>query len=225
MNKILKEVAHELGFTIRTEVSAMPSFEVVNMGDADLTDDIDELTDALQASPGKFIEMESAYTPDGCYIGNVSWAIRLYSQGIVPELRQGSIKEKNHPCSIGFCERKQKWYGWSHRAIYGFGIGSVVRVGDCAYHAPTKGSFGRQMMDFFCSEDINPSYKDTVNADGVRGVLITATYPDDIHNERLRGTPHEIFWPYPDKFGRGEWVAETLEDAKLMAEDFAEGVS
>ena len=24
---------------------------------------------------------------------------------------------------IGYSEREQKWYGWSHRAIFGFGIG------------------------------------------------------------------------------------------------------
>ena len=26
-----------------------------------------------------------------------------------------------------------KWYGWSHRAVYGFGIGDKVKKGDCAY--------------------------------------------------------------------------------------------
>lgn len=41
------------------------------------------------------------------------------------------IVKKIH--SIGFSEKEQKWYGWSHRAIYGFGIGSKVKKGDCAY--------------------------------------------------------------------------------------------
>jgi hypothetical protein len=36
--------------------------------------------------------------------------------------------------SIGFSEKEQKWYGWSHRAIYGFGVGSKVKKGDCAYN-------------------------------------------------------------------------------------------
>lgn len=34
-------------------------------------------------------------------------------------------------CSIGFNEKEQKWYGWSHRAIFGFGIGSIVEEGSC----------------------------------------------------------------------------------------------
>lgn len=32
--------------------------------------------------------------------------------------------------SIGFSEKEQKWYGWSHRAIYGFGIGYIAKDGD-----------------------------------------------------------------------------------------------
>ena len=39
--------------------------------------------------------------------------------------------------SIGFSEKEQKWYGWSHRAIYGFGIGSKVKKGDCGYNGKT----------------------------------------------------------------------------------------
>lgn len=32
---------------------------------------------------------------------------------------------------LGFSEKEQKWYGWSHRAIFGFGIGDEVKEGDC----------------------------------------------------------------------------------------------
>ncbi|MBN2256690.1 MAG: hypothetical protein JW704_02550 [Anaerolineaceae bacterium] len=28
--------------------------------------------------------------------------------------------------SIGFSEKEQKWYGWSHRAIVGFGVGDKI---------------------------------------------------------------------------------------------------
>lgn len=37
---------------------------------------------------------------------------------------------------IGFSETEQKWYGWSHRAIYGFGIGSEVKKGAAGYNYP-----------------------------------------------------------------------------------------
>jgi len=44
--------------------------------------------------------------------------------GIKPE--KGRAKKP----AIGFSEDEQKWYGWSHRAIYGFKIGDVVKKGD-----------------------------------------------------------------------------------------------
>jgi len=73
-------------------------------------------------------EMKFAYTPEGHYIGNSKWAHRLIvRRGIKPEL--ASLKD--NVCSIGFCEKEKKWYGWSHRAIYGFKVGDAVKPGDC----------------------------------------------------------------------------------------------
>ncbi|MDY6857474.1 MAG: hypothetical protein SWO11_22775 [Thermodesulfobacteriota bacterium] len=34
--------------------------------------------------------------------------------------------QKHCICSIGFNESEQKWYGWSHKAICGFGIGDMI---------------------------------------------------------------------------------------------------
>ena len=82
------------------------------------------------------VTIKSAYTPEGYYIGSSRWAHRLIvKRGIKPEPRVPACPEANgdrgRTCSIGFCEAEQKWYGWSHRAIYGFGIGDVVKEGDC----------------------------------------------------------------------------------------------
>lgn len=27
---------------------------------------------------------------------------------------------------LGYSEKEQKWYGWSHRAVHGFGIGDMI---------------------------------------------------------------------------------------------------
>lgn len=223
--EILSEITHVDGYLIRVTRSAMPNFEVVELSGGKTSDDTDELIDALTSVGGEIIEMTSAYTLDGCYIGTVEEAEKWFGRGIVPELHPKSVKEESHCCSIGFCEKEQKWYGWSHRAWYGFGIGSVTKEGHCGYQAPTKESYGRNMMNFFCDRYLDPAFKDSVSADGVKGVLLSATYPSDTPNEKLRGTQYENFQPYPERFGRGEWVAETLEDAKQMAADFAEGVS
>ncbi len=73
-------------------------------------------------------EMKVAYTPTGDYIGDSKRAHRLCRKwGIAPE----KIAPSRNVCSIGFSEDSQKWYGWSHRAMCGFAVGSVVAEGDC----------------------------------------------------------------------------------------------
>jgi hypothetical protein len=50
------------------------------------------------------------------YVGDLHDFQTLLNRGIRPEL---ASKDKN-VCSVGYCEREKKWYGWSHRAIFGF---------------------------------------------------------------------------------------------------------
>ena len=224
---ILEETVTAFGYLVRKERVKYPSFTVEHIG-GDADENLDELIEALE-NPSPYLDMESAYTLDGCYIGSPKDAKHLCEvMGILPELRDGSIKEDMHPCSIGFCERDGKWYGCSHRAIHGFMVGSVVKSGDCAYRPKDEAAFDLKYFKFFGKNEYrkDATYKSSVNADGDRGVYISATYTDDVPNEKLRGTKYELFWPYMnEKFGRGEWMAETLEDAKQMASDFAEGVS
>lgn len=90
-----------------------------------------EVRDALldpAMTGGKEIVIKSAYNQNGVYIGNPRDAHRLCrKRGIKPE----KANPGHNICSIGFCGKEQKWYGWSHRAIYGFGIGDIVKEGDC----------------------------------------------------------------------------------------------
>ena len=44
---------------------------------------------------------------------------------------------ESNVCSVGFSERDQKWYGWSHRARAGFGIGDKVKKGSTCTSAMT----------------------------------------------------------------------------------------
>jgi len=79
-------------------------------------------------------EVIGAYTPEGFYIGNEKEAkFLIEKKGIKPEIapiREGR-PNPDKVCSIGFCDKEQKWYGWSHRAIFGFGIGYVAEKGAC----------------------------------------------------------------------------------------------
>ena len=73
------------------------------------------------------ITMYSFYNKEGKYIGSIKDFERLViERGIEPE-----SMDDNKVCSIGKSTKDGKWYGWSHRAIYGFQIGDKVKNGDC----------------------------------------------------------------------------------------------
>ena len=76
---------------------------------------------------GESFVMRSAYTPNGDYIGNPKRAKGLAKMGIKPE----KVGADDDACSVGVSEKTGMWYGWSHRSMYGFAIGDVVKEGDC----------------------------------------------------------------------------------------------
>ena len=108
MRKVLKVRHYKAGYEVRTE--EIPSGE-------------------HRTGSSLPTIMRSAYTPGGDYIGNTVFAKRMVrDRGIRPE----KAKASHNVCSIGFCEKDQKWYGWSHRARYGYGVGDVLQEGSCA---------------------------------------------------------------------------------------------
>lgn len=125
MNKvILKTRKYKAGYEVREEL-VKTDFEAIPMS-GPIDDDTRELIDYITSK--NHVIVKSAYTPNGDYIGDGRTAYYLCTKrGIKPE----KANTTHNVCSIGFCEREQKWYGWSHRAIYGFGIGSEVKEGDC----------------------------------------------------------------------------------------------
>jgi len=84
-------------------------------------------------------KITAAYTPDGEWIGDKRDAYRLVKKrGIQPQ----KSKPDHCVCSIGYSVKDGKWYGWSHRALYGFQIGSTCRKGDCHYLPRRHGGRG-----------------------------------------------------------------------------------
>jgi hypothetical protein len=209
--KTLSEINTGNGYTIRTEL-------ISDYGDP--------------------FEMESAYNPQGDYIGNLDMAKRLCEdRGIAPV----KSAPDHGVCSIGFCEKEQKWYGWSHRAIYGFGIGSKCEKGDCHYVADTPEGLIEDRANFFadiseeCAQEKRDECQILPDRSGIRILHTPINLPmassleeviDSLDDPSTLPT-ETIFkdaWSI-QKCGRGEWTAETLEDAKQMAIDFAEGVA
>jgi hypothetical protein len=89
------------------------------------------------------VEMEAVYNAHGVYVGDKETADFLAEKGIIPEPRT----EQSSVCSIGFSHKDQKWYGWSHRAIHGFGVGDVVKDGDCACESLPVGFEAKTLDD------------------------------------------------------------------------------
>lgn len=74
------------------------------------------------------VMLESAYTPTGDYIGDPKTAEYLIGElGIAPEYRLST----SACCTIGYSVVLEKWFGWSHRGICGFGIGDKLFEADC----------------------------------------------------------------------------------------------
>jgi hypothetical protein len=112
--KVVKTRRYKIGYEVRRELL---SFE--------------------EAGETEGVVLRSAYTvPEGYYIGSSRDAHRLMVRRGLRQLqpRMPQNEESNggrgRTCCIGFQPEEQKWYGWSHRAIYGFGIGSKVDSAD-----------------------------------------------------------------------------------------------
>lgn len=130
------------------------------------------------------------------------------------------IEQLTH--GVGFSPSQQKWYGWSHRAIYGFEIGSTCKKGDCHYQPANKEAFIEDALEFW---GVNEYHEKPCYDSQQHSVVIKARYNNKVPNKKLRGTMYRHEAQFPKVYGKGEWTAKTLEDAKQMAIDFNEGVS
>jgi len=69
--------------------------------------------------------MTSAYSKNGDYIGPSTRAYRLVHVYGIQVFEKG--KPADNVCTIGYAPDQRKWYGWSHRGIHGFCIGSKLK--------------------------------------------------------------------------------------------------
>jgi len=169
--------------------------------------------------------MESAYSVvDGSYIGDKTMAKFLEKKEIIAQ----AIDESHKVASIGFSEKTQEWFGWSHRAIYGFKEGMKIKKGSLAYMPKNEKDFMDEMIRFF-TEDIEVvivtktklDVKDPNGDFQGTGIFFEYEYPN-INNEIIRSTH---FAPYPETFGKGEYTIENKEQAKETAINFANSVA
>lgn len=170
---------------------------------------------------------------DGSYMGRVGMVLEdsilksLFIRGITEQIqaKPESVKPHCTVATIGFSPTENKWYGWSHRAMYGFTVGSSVKKGDCAFTPRNKEEFKDDIINFWKSDCHEDTTAEEAEVNGHKGMNVVYKYNNKVKNEKLRGTISSVFNIYPDNWGRGEWTATTMDDAKQMALDFACGVS
>lgn len=158
----------------------------------------------------------------------------LFNFGVFDEL-QNAHNVTDHTINIGLNKEEQKWYGWSHRAIFGFGIGSTCKKGNVGY----KPSTVDELFDSVTGADDDgwawQNKEDVTKLDGKIRIRVEMTSCSaasivdkcdsvvdasgaDLSPEKAADDFFEI------EVGRGEWTAKTMEDAKQMAIDFADDI-
>ena len=161
-----------------------------------------------------------------CYFSNFddSYIIHVGMEDSVKHLADLEITD-NLTRGLGYSQKECKWFGWSHRAICGFEIGSTCKIGDCHYVGSSLKEQEDDAVRFWDDEHhINTGSNGIVEEGGEKFFDIYWTYSGKVENEKLRSTiggcKHHI-----KPLGRGEWKAKTMEDAKQMAKDFRQGVA
>lgn len=59
----------------------------------------------------------------------------------------GIESDSTSPHAIGFSKKEQKWFGWSHRAMFGFGVGHKVKAGDVIADKFSVGTTAKTLDD------------------------------------------------------------------------------
>ena len=89
-------------------------------------------------------EMAYGITDEGrlLYVGDAKTARFLYGKGITEHFQSTGGDEGT--LNVGFCPRLQAWWGWSHRAMASFRVGSKV----------PKDFTGKQYEPGFCGRKL-----------------------------------------------------------------------
>ena len=90
---------------------------------------------------------------------------------------------------------------------------------------------GRLKEDVRIMRSLSKEWNANISASKKLGINVKvekmpkATRLMKVPNEKMRGQISGVFSEYPETWGKGEWTAKTLDEAREMAVDFARGVS
>ena len=122
-NKVTRTVNEDGWVEERELVSEGEVYDVFLIWNSDMGPKPNLVQSILNKFLGRESRMRVALNKNGDPIGDPREAMEICEKrGIAPEMSN----PENSVCSIGYCAREEKWYGWSHRAIAGFGIGDKI---------------------------------------------------------------------------------------------------
>lgn len=156
-----------------------------------------------------------------CFSGDYDRIKWLLKNGITEQLQK--MSPQGNTVTIGFNPEEQKWYGWSHRASFGFGIGHQVKFGDSGFFPKDISEFIECAVNFYTDENHIIINKYETIQNGKLGLELTWEYTGT-HSQKTKPILG-VFCEYPSQWGKGCWTAQTLDEAKEMAIDFARSVS
>ena len=115
-------------------IKVLETLKVINFPHFDIRHEI------WESCPGDRTLMKQAYTKSGDYIGDPKCARYLVNKrGIIHFLKR---TKESCVVSVGYSPKEKKWFGWSHRAIFGFRPGSKCRKGSVQYVPTIHGGRG-----------------------------------------------------------------------------------
>lgn len=164
-------------------------------------------------------EMEYALNENGDYIGSVEDAKYICEE---KGIRPITTEENSKTCSIGKSVIDGKWYGWSHRAMYGFEPGSECTPGNCHYKPNTIEEYLDSLYAWY---DHSKNLKIVLTPDKKEAritynIVSESSDPTIVNKDIIKHDSVE-----PVVLGKGKWTAQTEEEAKQMAIDFSKSVS
>ena len=182
----------------------------------------------------KTLSVKDAFSLSGKMVVDDYWVSSLDGSRICPTddcaifnglLSEGATEISSHKvggevASIAFIPSRKVWVAWTaFFASHEFGVGSKVgwkKEGYCPFgYVPSNeedaaklilSDFGHHLYQDYVSHLIG------VDENGARGVWVEWEPKDASLKNLGRG---QTFCPF-GKFGRGEWTAETLDDARQM---------
>lgn len=128
--------------------------------------------------------------------------------------------------NLGFSSKNQKYYGWSHRAIFGFGIGYKIKKGDVCYVSETIEEEIEHLKSWHSedSEEINTSISDMNISNSTISFNHITKHKEPSKTDKIQKISYDLS-PLIGTTLSGEFEIRSLEESKEIAIRFAKEVS